>query len=116
MVTFVDDHVVKVGGPEAFEQPSRSEALNCSEDVLIGLGAVAIDQQLTEGTVLHGMAERVACLQKDLLPMGKEQQSGTRTRCGGDARIVTRGDDSLAGARGGNDEVSAAPVKLALDP
>ncbi len=71
VVTLVDDHVAKVGGAEAIEELDR--ALDAREDVFVAAGRFATDQELSEGAVAQGVAERVARALEDLPAMGEEE-------------------------------------------
>ena len=67
--------------------------------------------QLTEGSVGQDLPVGLQRLAQDLLAVRDEQER----RATGHGRVVERGDDRLARARGSNDQVAVPVVDLALD-
>ncbi len=70
------------------------------------------DQQLPETSVGEHLAVGAQPLLEDLAAVGDEQQAGPASGLGGEVLVVERGDDRLAGAGGGHQQVAVPLVHL----
>ena len=114
VMELVHDHDVEAAGWQTVEVDS-GERLHRSEDVSTLVGLLAIDVELTEGSVAQHGAEDVTALGQNLLAVRDEEQPLPTTVLG-QPPVVEGGDEGLAGTGGGHDEVLVAAVALALGP
>ena len=115
VVELVDDDDVELFGVERGDVVGV-DRLDRGEDVLPSGRPVAADPELAEGAVAQHVAERGLALLEDLGAVGDEQQAGP-VELGAEVAVVERGDDGLAGAGGGDDEVvGVALAALDLEP
>ena len=105
-----DDDVERVGGDLG---DAAGERLDAGEDVSPLARDVPADIQLAEGAVAEDLAVGAQRLLEDLLAVGDEEQARPFAPCT-EAAIVEGGDDGLAGAGCGDDEVAVPVVQGAF--
>src|SRR5581483_10358474 len=90
-----------------------AKRLDRGEDVAPAVRALAVGIELTKRCIAKDGAEHIARLLKDFAAMRDEEQR--EWTLFSEAAIVERGDDGLARAGRGDDEVPPAIVRVAFD-